>query len=33
LRWLEINNLIADLEGPSFISRTVTHRRLDRRYS
>jgi hypothetical protein len=21
------------LEGPSFISRTVTHRRLDRRYS
>jgi hypothetical protein len=26
-------HLIADLEGPSFISRTVTHRRLDRRYS
>jgi hypothetical protein len=25
--------LIADLEGPSFISRTVAQRRLDRRYS
>ncbi len=24
---------IADLEGPSFISRTVAHRRVDRRYS
>ena len=30
LGWL---HLIADLEGPSFISRTVTHRRLDRRCS
>jgi hypothetical protein len=26
-------NTSADLEGPSFISRTVTHRRVDRRYS
>ena len=26
-------HLIAEPEGPSFISRTVTHRRLDRRYS
>ena len=25
------NNL--DLEGPTFISRIVTHRRVDRRYS
>src|SRR5262245_18410051 len=33
LRWLEISDLIADLEGPSFISRTVAHRRLDRRCS
>ena len=24
---------LADLEGPCFISRTVTHRRVDRRYS
>jgi hypothetical protein len=31
LRWLEI--MIADLEGRSFISRTVAQRRLDRRYS
>src|SRR6202007_1216191 len=31
LRWLEINT--ADLEGPSFISRTVAHRRVDRKYS
>jgi hypothetical protein len=27
------STLIADLEGPSFISPTVTHRRMDRRYS
>src|SRR6266436_9648275 len=33
LRWLGDQHLIADLEGPSFISRTVTHRRVDRRYS
>jgi hypothetical protein len=32
-RWLGISDLIAEPEGPSFISRTVTHRRLDRRYS
>jgi hypothetical protein len=25
-------HLIADLEGPTFISRTVTQRRVDRRY-
>jgi hypothetical protein len=31
-RWLGIN-LIAEPEGPSFISRTVTHRRVDRRCS
>jgi hypothetical protein len=33
LRWLGISDLIAEPEGPSFIFRTVTHRRLDRRYS
>jgi putative ABC transport system substrate-binding protein len=33
LRWLGISDLIAEPEGPSFISRTVTYRRLDRRYS
>src|ERR1700675_3171749 len=27
------SGLIADLEGPTFISRTVTQRRVDRRYS
>jgi hypothetical protein len=32
-RWLGISDLIADLEGPSFISHTVAHRRMDRRYS
>ena len=32
-RWLGISDLIAEPEGPSFISRTVTHRRVDRRYS
>jgi hypothetical protein len=26
-RWLGISDLIADPEGPSFISRTVTYRR------
>jgi hypothetical protein len=31
LRWLGISDRIAEPEGPSFISRTVTHRRLDRR--
>jgi hypothetical protein len=30
LRWLGINDLIAEPEGPSFISRTVARRRLDR---
>jgi hypothetical protein len=30
LRWLGISDLIAEPEGPSFISRTVAHRRLDR---
>jgi hypothetical protein len=30
LRWLGISDLIAEPEGPSFISRTVPHRRLDR---
>jgi len=30
LRWFGIGDLIAEPEGPSFISRTVTHRRLDR---
>ena len=33
LRWLGISDLIAEPEGPSFISRTVTYRRLDRRCS
>jgi hypothetical protein len=33
LRWLGISDLIAGPEGPSFISRTVTHRHVDRRYS
>jgi hypothetical protein len=33
LRWLGISDLIAEPKGPSFISRTVTHRRLDRRCS
>jgi hypothetical protein len=33
LQWLGINDLIAEPEGPSFISRTVAHRRVDRRYS
>jgi hypothetical protein len=33
LRWLGISDLIAEPEGPSFISRTVTQRRVDRRYS
>jgi hypothetical protein len=33
LRWLGISDLIAEPEGPTFISRTVTHRRVDRRYS
>jgi TIR domain len=28
-----LQHLIADLEGPPFISRTVAHRRVDRRYS
>ena len=32
-RWLGISDLIAEPEGPSFISCTVAHRRLDRRYS
>jgi hypothetical protein len=32
-RWLGISDLIAEPEGPSFISRTVAHRRLDRRCS
>jgi hypothetical protein len=27
LRWLGISDLIAEPEGPSFISRTVAHRR------
>jgi hypothetical protein len=31
LRRLGISDLIAEPEGPSFISRTVTHRRVDRR--
>ena len=29
-RWLGIGDLIAEPEGPSFISRTVAHHRLDR---
>ena len=33
LQWLGISDLIAEPEGPAFISRTVTHRRVDRRYS
>jgi hypothetical protein len=32
-RWLGISDLIAEPEGPSFISSTVAQRRLDRRYS
>jgi hypothetical protein len=32
-RWLGINDLIAEPEGPSFISNAVTQRRLDRRCS
>ena len=32
-RWLGISDLIAEPEGPSFISRIVTHRRLNRRCS
>src|SRR5258705_7229947 len=31
LRWLGIGDLITEPEGPSFISRTVAHHRLDRR--
>ena len=33
LRWLGISDLIAEPEGPSFISSTVARRRVDRRYS
>jgi hypothetical protein len=33
LRWFGISDLIAEPEGPSFISPTATHRRLDRRCS
>src|SRR5580658_9232953 len=33
LRWLGISDLIAEPEGPTFISHTVTQRRVDRRYS
>jgi hypothetical protein len=29
-RWLGINGLIAEPEGPSFISRTVARNRVDR---
>jgi hypothetical protein len=32
-RWLGINDLIAEPEGPSFISGTVARRRVDRRCS
>src|SRR5260370_20920435 len=32
LRWLEINTRLPTSKGPSFISRTATHRRVDRRY-
>jgi len=32
-RWLGINDLIAEPEGPSFISNAVAQRRLDRRCS
>src|SRR5436190_1516821 len=31
LRWLGISDLIAEPEGPSFISSTVAQRRVDRR--
>jgi hypothetical protein len=31
--WLGIGDLIAEPEGPSFISSTVAQRRVDRRYS
>ena len=30
-RWLGISDLTADPEGPTFISRTFTHLRVDRR--
>ncbi len=33
LWWLWDQHLIADPGGPTSISRTVTHRRVDRRYS
>jgi len=33
LWWLGISDLIAEPEGPTFISSTVTRRRLDGRYS
>jgi hypothetical protein len=32
-RWLGISDLIAEPEGPSFISSTVAHPRVDRRCS
>jgi hypothetical protein len=32
-RWLGISDLIAEPEGPSFISRTVARNRVDRRRS
>jgi hypothetical protein len=32
-RWLGIGDLIAEPEGPSFISNTVAQRRVDRRCS
>jgi hypothetical protein len=32
-RWLGINDLIVELEGPSFISSTVEQCRVDRRRS
>jgi len=32
-RWLGIDDLIAEPEGPSFISSIVAQRRVDRRYS
>ena len=31
--WLGIGDLIAEPEGPTFISSTVARRRFDRRYS
>ena len=31
--WLGIDDLIAEPEGPAFISSTVAQRRVDRRYS